>query len=113
MDILIKGMEMPKDEYVDVRIFKDGRVIANQADANEPNSHYATFTAIAVPSHGDWHTGTPTEDGDYLVKLDVEHNVYPYYFLRWNKKGWYSHHDMDYPACPQHSVLKWQKIAIQ
>ena len=57
-----------------------------------------------------WHTGTPTEEGDYLVKLDVEHNVYPYYVLKWNKKGWYSHYDMDYPACPQHSVLKWQKI---
>ena len=52
MDLLIKGLEIPKDEYVDVRIFKDGRVIANQADANEPNSHYATFTAIAVPPHG-------------------------------------------------------------
>lgn len=57
-----------------------------------------------------WHTGTPTEEGDYLVKLDVEHNVYPFYVLKWNKKGWYSHFDMDYPACPQHSVLKWQKI---
>ena len=57
-----------------------------------------------------WHTGVPTEDGDYLVKLDVEHNVYPYYILKWNKGGWYSHYDMDYPACPQHSVLKWQKI---
>ena len=57
-----------------------------------------------------WHTGTPTEEGDYLVKLDVEHHVYPYYVLKWNKRGWYSHYDMDYPACPQHSVLKWQKI---
>lgn len=57
-----------------------------------------------------WHTGKPTEEGDYLVKLDVEHHVYPYYVLKWNKRGWYSHYDMDYPACPQHSVLKWQKI---
>ena len=57
-----------------------------------------------------WHTGKPTEEGDYLVKLDVEHHVYPYYVLKWNKGGWYSHYDMDYPACPQHSVLKWQKI---
>ena len=57
-----------------------------------------------------WHTGVPTEDGDYLVKLDVGHNVYPYYVLKWYKGGWYSHYYMDYPACPQHSVLKWQKI---
>ena len=57
-----------------------------------------------------WHTGTPTEEGDYLVKLDVEHHVYPYYVFKWNKGGWYSHYDMDYPACPQHRVLKWQKI---
>jgi len=57
-----------------------------------------------------WHTGNPTEEGDYLVKLDVERHVYPYYVLKWSKGGWYSHYDMDYPACPQHSVLKWQKI---
>lgn len=56
-----------------------------------------------------WHTGTPTEEGDYLVKLDVEHHVYPYYVLKW-ANGWYSHYDMAYPACPKHSVIKWQKI---
>lgn len=56
-----------------------------------------------------WHTGTPTEKGDYLVKLDVEHHVYPYYVLKW-ENGWYSHYDMDYPACPKHRVIKWQKI---
>ena len=65
---------------------------------------------MLVEEGSPWHTGVPTEDGDYLVKLDVGNNVYPYYVLKWNKKGWYSHYDMDYPACPQHSVLKWQKI---
>ena len=57
-----------------------------------------------------WHTGTPTEEGDYLVKLDVDHHEYPFYVLKWYKGGWYSAFDMNYPACPQHSVLKWQKI---
>lgn len=63
-----------------------------------------------APSSNPWHTGNPTEEGDYLVKLDVEHHVYPYYVLKWNKGGWYSRYNMDYPACPQHRVLKWQKI---
>lgn len=57
-----------------------------------------------------WHTGNPTEEGDYLVKTDVWHHDYPYYVLKWYKGGWYSAFDMNYPACPQHSVLKWQKI---
>ena len=57
-----------------------------------------------------WHTGTPTEDGDYLVKLYVEYNDPPYYVLKWYKGGWYSAFDMTYQDCPQHSVLKWQKI---
>ena len=57
-----------------------------------------------------WHTGTPSEEGWYLVKLDVEHHDYPFYVFKWYKGGWYSAFDMTYPACPQHSVLKWQKI---
>ena len=65
---------------------------------------------IEAKVSNNWHTGLPTEEGDYLVKVDVEHNVYPYHILKWHKGGWYSHYNMDYPACPQHSVLKWQKI---
>ena len=53
-DILIRGMEMPKDicgepGYVDVRIFSDGSVI--MAKAAPP--YYRKFEAVPIPEgHG-------------------------------------------------------------
>lgn len=121
--ILIKGMKMPKENEKVVLILQSNgevticgeRLLSMAFSSPAANPHglvvKKTKAIEAWNTRPDpWHTGVPTEDGDYLVKLDVEHNVYPYYVLKWNKKGWYSHYDMDYPACPQHSVLKWQKI---
>lgn len=45
-----------------------------------------SFTIMELMNKS-WHTGTPTEEGDYLVKLDVEHHDYPYYVLKWYKGG--------------------------
>lgn len=110
--ILIEGIDLPRGNNVLVvdsagTITKVNRW-TGKVEATCPFSVKAIEAGNTRPDP--WHTGVPTEDGDYLVKLDVGHNVYPYYVLKWNKKGWYSHYDMDYPACPQHSVLKWQKI---
>jgi hypothetical protein len=114
--ILIMGMEMPKScetcQLATVSYYNTWCPLTKCF--MKRGYSFKDCPLVELPPHGThknpWHTGTPTEDGDYLVKMDVEHNVYPYYVLKWNKKGWYSHYDMDYPACPQHSVLKWQKI---
>ena len=48
MSILIKGMEMPKDGYIDVRVFAEGH--ANIATGEPP--FYKEMPAIEMPPHG-------------------------------------------------------------
>ena len=48
MSVLIKGMEMPKDGYIDVRVFAKGH--ANIATGEPP--FYKEMPAIEVPPHG-------------------------------------------------------------
>ena len=47
-DILIRGMEMPKDGYIDVRLFPDGLAYIQ---TGEP-PYYRAFGAIELPPHG-------------------------------------------------------------
>lgn len=44
MSILIKGMEMPKDEYVGIFVYPDGRVSMSLVGQE--------YKAIPVPDHG-------------------------------------------------------------
>lgn len=48
MGVYIKGMEMPKDEYIDVRLFPDGTAITQTGR----NPFYKEFRVIAVHPHG-------------------------------------------------------------
>lgn len=48
MSILIPGMEMPKDGYIDVRLFSDG---CAYIQTGEP-PYYRAFKAIELPPHG-------------------------------------------------------------
>lgn len=49
MSILIKGMEMPKRGFVDVRIFADDGVCTT-TDGETP--YYKEYHAVPVPPHG-------------------------------------------------------------
>lgn len=63
-----------------------------------------------VPTHevgSPWHTGTPTEEGWYLLKLVDEYGRITYYanYLRKGKKG------MEWKyAFFGHVIIKWQSI---
>lgn len=57
--------------------------------------------------HSNWHTGTPTEEGWYLLKLVDEYGriTYDANYLRKGKKG------MEWKyAFFGHVIIKWQKI---
>lgn len=49
MSVIIMGMDMPKDGYIDVRVFAEGH--ANIATGEPP--FYKEMPAIEVPPHGD------------------------------------------------------------
>jgi hypothetical protein len=49
MSILIHGMEMPKDGYIDVRLFFDGWA---HIPTDEPPYYNKAFEAIELPPHG-------------------------------------------------------------
>ena len=61
--------------------------------------------------HSPWHTGTPTEDGWYLVayrKRDCDGSFYWDYGTRvWEVYGEYGHWNITSMKYP---VIKWQKI---
>lgn len=48
MSVLIKNMEMPTDDSIQITLYLNGRVV--KANAVE----YEEFEAIPVPSHGRW-----------------------------------------------------------
>ena len=56
----------------------------------------------------DWHTGTPTEEGDYLVQYkNSGHDVLHFADLSWfafNRGG------VEWQKIPDSSVIRWQKI---
>ena len=55
-----------------------------------------------------WHTGTPTEEGDYLVQYkNSGHDVLHFADLSWfafNRGG------VEWQKIPDSSVIRWQKI---
>lgn len=59
MSVLIKGLEMPETEYMDVRIFRDGT--ATLATGTKP--YYRELKAEPV-RHGKW-IGTEDKDEQY------------------------------------------------
>ena len=48
MSILIQGMELPKDGYIDVRLFSDGCAYIQTGE----HPYYRAFEAIELPPHG-------------------------------------------------------------
>ena len=60
MSVLIKVLEMPETEYVDVRIFRDGT--ATIATGTKP--YYRELKAEPV-RHGEWISKMVTRDGEY------------------------------------------------
>lgn len=50
MSILIRGMEMPKIGYEDIRVLADGSVTATD---HRPPYYRSDYRAIPVPPHGD------------------------------------------------------------
>lgn len=61
MSVLIKGLEMPETEYMDVRIFRDGT--ATIATGTKP--YYRELKAEPV-RHGKWIRQTDTRFGEML-----------------------------------------------
>ena len=53
MSILIKGMEMPKDSYVAVKIFPDGRVDTIPYVQSIRTELIDGTKAVSIPPHGD------------------------------------------------------------
>ena len=47
MGVYIHGMELPKDSYIDVRLFADG-----WAHTDEPPYYNKAFEAFELPPHG-------------------------------------------------------------
>ena len=49
MGIYISGMELPKDAYIDVRLFADGWA---HIPTDEPPYYNKAFEAVELPPHG-------------------------------------------------------------
>ena len=54
MSLLIKKLKLPENEYIDIRIFRDGTAVI--ATGRKP--YYREFTVVEVP--------TPNENKDIL-----------------------------------------------
>lgn len=55
-DLLIRGMEMPKDGFITITVTSDGRVVGNSKKENgkfEYLDNEDIATAVPVPPHGD------------------------------------------------------------
>ena len=56
MGIYIKGMEMPKTDFVDIRIFPNGKAenarLSTATMSIGTNPYYKTFNVVEVPPHG-------------------------------------------------------------
>ena len=74
MAILIEGMEMPKDGYIDVRLFSDGTATTQTGQ----NPFYKEFQVVEVPPHG------RLIDADALHKL-FEDQWHYLQVLDWNE----------------------------
>lgn len=56
-----------------------------------------------------WHTGTPTEEGDYLVAFRMSDNSVEYGWCNWNNGAWdiLCDYDTTDGSC---GMIAWQKI---
>lgn len=74
MGVYIKGMEMPKDGYVDVRIKYNGTAAHS---TGEP-PYFRVYDAIPVPPHGrliDKDALLKDIDSNFIVKPDGDGNL--------------------------------------
>ena len=109
MDLLIKGLSLPKDRLLNLTISKEGNVLSIDA---EGETDYHVLCAIDVPTHGNWHTGTPTEDGEYVCTI----KIYPY--EKTNKQPFLQDNlffikDGEITNCiigEKFEIIRWQKI---
>ena len=57
MSILIKGIEMPTHDYIDIRIFPHGKAEINKirtaTRVNGTPAFYKTLDVVELPPHGD------------------------------------------------------------
>lgn len=54
-----------------------------------------------------WHTGTPTEEGDYLVAFRMSDNSVEYGWCNWNNGAWDILCDYDPDT---YTIVAWQRI---
>ena len=83
MSLLIKGMEMPTDDYIDIRVFPGGKCenarIATATTATAEHPFYRTFDVVELPPHG----RLIDADALYDVLMELEKNEYtPQVFAR-------------------------------
>lgn len=62
-----------------------------------------------MPLESPWHTGTPTEEGDYLVAFRMSDNSVEYGWCNWNNGAWdiLCDYDTTDGSC---GMIAWQKI---
>lgn len=62
-----------------------------------------------TPSYSPWHTGIPSEEGDYLVAFRMSDNSVEYGWCNWNNGAWDILCDYD-PTNGSCGMIAWQKI---
>ena len=89
MSILIPGMELPKDGYIDVRLFSDGGAYIQTGE----HPYYRAFKVIELPPHGrlgdlDALTHTIERVGWYHQneEKDMVHGANPFLHQAWYKE---------------------------
>ena len=104
-EILIKNMEFPKKKAITITILPTGEVrrIPRKYDQSE-TVMLTDSKAVELPLQGNWHTGTPTEEGWYLLKVRHEEGIV-YYANRWAKII-----DYEWVYAMYGEIIGWQRI---
>ena len=70
---------------------------------------YRFFKDLIQETENPWHTGTPSEEGDYLVAFRMSDNSVEYGWCNWNNGAWDILCDYD-PTDGSCGMIVWQKI---